>query len=67
MIPDKLRERIVHDPDILGGKATVRGTRISVEHILGMLAEGMTEAQICHSYPNLKAEDVRACKLVNSS
>jgi uncharacterized protein (DUF433 family) len=55
------QERIVRDPDVLGGKPIVKGTRISVEHVLGMLAEGMTEAQICHSYPRLTADDVRAC------
>jgi uncharacterized protein (DUF433 family) len=54
-------ERIVCDPNILGGKPTVRGTRISVEHVLGMIAEGMGEVAICTSYPRLSREDVRAC------
>lgn len=54
-------ERIVCDPNVLGGKPTVRGTRISVEHVLGMIAEGMGEDAICKSYPRLSREDVRAC------
>ncbi len=54
-------ERIVCDPDVLGGKPTVRGTRVAVEHVLGMIAEGIGEDAICKSYPRLSREDVRAC------
>lgn len=54
-------ERVVRDPNVLGGKPIVRGTRIAVEHVLEMIETGMTEADICHSYPRLTAEDVRAC------
>ena len=43
--------RIVSNPDVLGGKPIVRGTRISVEQVLGMIADGMSEDAICRSYP----------------
>jgi uncharacterized protein (DUF433 family) len=51
--------RIISDPEILGGKPVVAGTRISVEHILGLLAHGMSEAEIAESYPLLTPEDIR--------
>lgn len=54
------RERIVCDPDILVGKPTVKGTRISVELILGWLANGWTFDDILESYPHLTREDVLA-------
>jgi uncharacterized protein (DUF433 family) len=54
------RERIVCDPDILVGKPTVKGTRISVELILGWLANGWTFDDILASYPHLTREDVLA-------
>ena len=51
--------KIIADPEILGGKPVVSGTRISVEHILGLLSSGMSEAEIVESYPLLTKEDVR--------
>lgn len=54
-------ERIERDPTVLGGKPVVRGTRIAVEHVLAMLAEGVSEADICRNHPRLSPEDVRAC------
>ncbi len=54
------QERIVSDPDILMGKPTIKGTRISVELILGWLAEGWTHDMLIEAYPHLSAEDVRA-------
>jgi uncharacterized protein (DUF433 family) len=53
--------RIVRDPNVLSGKPVVRGTRVSVEQVLGLIAEGMGEAEIVRSYPTLTIEDVRAC------
>ena len=53
-------DRITRDPNVLGGKPIVRGTRIGVEHVLEMIETGMTETEICHSYPRLTPEDVRA-------
>ena len=53
-------ERIVSDPAIMGGKPTVKGTRITVEPILEELADGMTVAAIRKAHPHLSEADVRA-------
>ena len=53
-------ERIVVDPKILVGKPVIRGTRLSVEFILGLLANGWTVEQVLEEYPQLKREDVIA-------
>src|SRR4051794_8587661 len=55
------KDRIVLDPDVLLGKPVVKGTRLSVEFIVGLFAEGWTEPEILENYPNLAREDVRAC------
>lgn len=55
------RTRIVLDPQILVGKPTVRGTRLAVELIIDLLAQGWTEAEILKNYPGLTREDVQAC------
>ena len=52
--------RIVANPGILGGKPIVEGTRLSVEHILGLLASGMSHAEIIADYPILTEESIRA-------
>ena len=54
------RERIVTNPDILVGKPSVKGTRISVELILGWLAQGWTIEVLLENYPTLAREDVLA-------
>lgn len=54
------RDRIASDPDILVGKPVIKGTRISVELILGWLANGWTHEQILESYPNITHEDILA-------
>ncbi len=56
-----LDERIVIDPDICNGRPTVRGTRIAVQTILEFLGAGDTPEQILQQYPELTAEDIRAC------
>jgi len=56
-----LLNRIAVDPAIRFGKPCVRGTRISVGDVLGYLAGGMSEAQILADFPQLTADDVRAC------
>ena len=56
-----LTDRIVIDPKILTGKPIVRGTRISVEFVVELLAAGWTHEQILASYPHLSEEDIRAC------
>lgn len=57
----KLADRIVADPETCSGHPRVEGTRIRVSHVLGWLAAGMTEAEILADYPQLAAEDIRAC------
>ena len=56
-----LPDRIVVDSKILTGKPVVRGTRISVELVVELLAAGGSHAQILASYPHLTEEDIRAC------
>jgi len=53
--------RIVLEPQVLAGKPVVRGTRISVEFVVGLLADGWSEAEILDNYPNLRRDDIRAC------
>lgn len=53
--------RIVVDPGILIGKPVVRGTRLSVEFLIGLLAQGWSEADILRNYPGLAHEDLLAC------
>ena len=53
--------RIEFKPQVLCGKAVVKGTRISVEHVVKLLGDGWTEADVLRSYPNLTAEDIKAC------
>ncbi|TDX63132.1 uncharacterized protein (DUF433 family) [Methylosinus sp. sav-2] len=53
--------RIVLDPAVLAGKPVVRGTRLSVEFIIGLMADGWSEADIRRNYPVLEREDIVAC------
>ncbi|MFO8233626.1 MAG: DUF433 domain-containing protein [Longimonas sp.] len=55
------RNRITSDPEVLTGKPVISGTRLSVEHVLGLLENGWSETDILESYPHLESEDVRAC------
>lgn len=57
----KLLERITVNPGIFGGKPIVRGRRLAVEHVLGMLAAGDTVDDLVAAYPWLEREDVLAC------
>jgi uncharacterized protein (DUF433 family) len=57
----KLLERITMDPSIFGGKPILRGRRLAVEHILGMLAAGDTPEILLQGYPWLEKEDILAC------
>jgi uncharacterized protein (DUF433 family) len=52
--------RIIANPEILGGEPIMEGTRLSVEHILGLLAHGMSQAEVVNTYPELTVEDVHA-------
>jgi uncharacterized protein (DUF433 family) len=55
------QDRIEVDPERLGGKPVVRGSRIAVELVVEMVADGWSVERIRESYPGLTAEDVRAC------
>ncbi len=54
-------ERITANPQILGGKPIIRGTRISVEFILDLLASDVSEDEILEDYPHLTKDDIQAC------
>jgi len=58
---DALLQRITVSPSIFGGKPIIRGRRLAVEHVLGMLAAGDTPEAILKAYPWLEAEDIQAC------
>lgn len=55
------QERIVIDPEVLVGKPVVKGTRLAVEFIIGLLAQGWSETDILENYPGLTREDIQAC------
>ena len=55
-------DRIVSDPAIMGGVPCVRGTRIPVTTIAGLLAENVSVADVLDSYPTLTIDDLRACQ-----
>ncbi len=52
-------DRITHDPNLLAGRATLRGLRISVAHVVNLVANGMTAARIITDLPDLEEEDIR--------
>mgnify|MGYP006305182627 CR=1 FL=1 len=52
-------DRITFDPQILGGRACIRGMRITVSHVVNLVANGMTTSEIVEDHPDLEAEDVR--------
>jgi uncharacterized protein (DUF433 family) len=53
--------RITLDANVLVGKPVIRGTRITVEFVIGLLAQGWTEQDILSAYPHLAREDILAC------
>lgn len=63
MDEQKLLERITVNPNIFGGKPILRGRRLAVEHVLGMLAAGDTSEILLEGYPWLEKEDIQACLL----
>jgi uncharacterized protein (DUF433 family) len=58
---DNWEDRISNDREILGGRPAIKGTRIGVEFVLGVLGDGWTEAEVLENYPHLKREDILAC------
>jgi uncharacterized protein (DUF433 family) len=63
MKDEQLLERIVLDPKVMVGKPLIRGTRLTVDFILNLLAHGATEKEILEEYKGLSEEDIRACFL----
>jgi uncharacterized protein (DUF433 family) len=61
MDEDKLLGRITVNPSIFNGKPIIKGRRLAVEHVLGMLAAGDTPETILEGYPWLETEDIQAC------
>lgn len=53
--------RIALDPAVLSGKPVIRGTRLAVDFIVGLLGQGWTETDILRNYPGLTREDILAC------
>ena len=53
--------RIVLDPAVLDGKPVVRGTRLSVDFVIGLMADGWSEADILRNYPGISHDDLAAC------
>lgn len=63
MDEEQLLARITYDPRIFGGKPILRGRRLAVEHVLGMLAAGDDVATLLEGYPWMVVEDIQACLL----
>ena len=63
MRDQELLERITLDPKVLVGKPVIRGTRLAVEYILGLLAHEATVEEILDEYDGLTREDIQACLL----
>ena len=61
MTQDELLNRITVNPEIFGGKPIIRGRRLAVEHILGMMAAGDSAETLLEGYPWLEREDIQAC------
>lgn len=63
MKDEQLLERITINPKVMVGKPVIRGTRLTVEYILNLLAHGATQEEILQEYKNLTHEDIQACIL----
>ena len=55
------RDHIILDPKILSGKPVVKGTRLAVEFLVGLLAQGWSDAEVLRNYPGLTRENLLAC------
>jgi len=53
--------RITLAPEVLAGKPVIRGTRLSVEFVIGLMADGWTEANVLQNYPGIEHDDIIAC------
>jgi uncharacterized protein (DUF433 family) len=63
MKDNELIERIVLNPNVVAGKPVIRGTRLTVEFILNLLAHGAKDSEILNEYKGLTIEDIQACIL----
>lgn len=63
MQDEQLLKRIVLNPKVMAGKPVIRGTRLTVDFILNLLAHGATESEILNEYNGLTLEDIHACFL----
>lgn len=55
------QDRIVVDPDVLVGKPVIKGTRIAVEFVIDLLAQGWPDEEVLRNYPGLIQDDIHAC------
>lgn len=62
----ELLDRITHDPKVMVGKPVIKGTRLTVQHILNLLAQGATMEDIMDEYEGVTLDDIRACLLYAS-
>ena len=63
MKDEELLARITIDPKVMVGKPVIKGTRLTVDHILNLLAHGATTVEITTEYPGLIDQDIQACFL----
>lgn len=66
MSDQELLERITTNPQVMVGKPVIRGTRLTVEYVLNLLAHGSTVEEILGEYAGLEREDIQACLLFAS-
>ena len=64
MPSNDLLDRITSNPEVCGGRPCIRGMRIRVSDILEMLAQGVTQQEILTDFPDLQADDIRACLML---
>lgn len=60
------QDRITLDPAILAGKPIIKGTRLSVEFIIDLLAQGWPESEVLRNYPGVTSDDIHACLMYAS-
>ena len=60
-------DRITFNPQIMGGRACLRGMRITVSLVLSLIANGLTTMEILDEYPDLEPEDIKASLLYNAT
>lgn len=58
---EKLLDRIISNPNMMVGKPKIRGTRLTVQYILELLSQGITQNELLAEYNNLEKEDILAC------